>query len=201
MIPERWVASHLQKLLNLRHLCCLLGKVILPCVFLLQIFLCLFTVLSCHFKPFATSILGDCRNALTTPATIVRYFMHCCHSYVKSILFSAWLAGHDRSLVLFFFQIFPSRQGNYLTCDIEETPYPPKRERSINPSTDDGGNIASGWPNQGLQSVNLCVTHSLDDVPGGICGHGKWRSFRKMKNRGIVMDIIVTFKDMSYMSC
>ena len=38
MMPERWVASHLQKLLNLRHLCCLLGKVILPCVFYCRYF-------------------------------------------------------------------------------------------------------------------------------------------------------------------
>lgn len=84
--------------------------------------------------------------------------------------------------MLFFFRIFPSRQG-YLTCDIEEKHLiPPERERSINPSTDEKVAHRFGLgKNQGLQSVNLCVTHSMDDVPGGICGQ-TWKVKEFWKN-------------------
>ena len=184
MIPERWVASHLQKLLNLRHLCCLRGKVILPCVFIADIFVsfhCSVVPLQtiCHFNT------GRLLKGTHKPCN-------------DSSIFHTLLAFIRQKHLVF------CMKGNF-TCTRGYGNIFPQTKSALQKKSglEWRGAVyhtSHGWHRFGLAKPRTPICQSLCHAlirwrsRDMWTDMGKWRSFEKRINRGIVMDSIRIFK-------
>lgn len=99
--------------------------------------------------------------------------------------------------MLFFLKNLSLNEGD-LTCEIEEIPFPRKGavHQPIN-RRKGSASLRVGQTKDSNLSIFVSRTHSM--TFGGDMWTWKVKEFRKMENRGIVMDSIVIFKDMSYM--